>query len=87
MFADADPHSDPVRVDHYRNAPYDMLLTLSGDRSTGLIRHGSALPTSRLRYRSGASRGWIAAKTLHRPGADSRRPGDPKGRLLPGRPF
>ena len=51
MVADADPHGDPVRVDHYRNGPYDMLLTLSGGRSIGLIRQGPALPTSRLRYR------------------------------------
>ena len=33
MIADADPHDDPVRVDHYRHGPYDMLLTLSGGRS------------------------------------------------------
>ena len=51
MIADADPHDDPVRVDHYRNGLYDMLITLSGGRSIGLIRQGSALPTSRLRYR------------------------------------
>ena len=51
MVADADPHDDPVRVDHYRNGPYDVLLTLSGGRSIGLIRQGPALPTSRLRYR------------------------------------
>ena len=51
MCADADPHKDPVRVDHYRHGPYDMLLTLSGGRSIGLIRQGPALPTSRLRYR------------------------------------
>ena len=51
MVADADPQDDPVRVDHYRNGPYDMLLTLSGGRSLGLIRQGPALPTSRLRYR------------------------------------
>ncbi len=51
MAADADPHGDPVRVDHYRNGPYDMLVTLSGGRSIGVIRQGPALPTSRLRYR------------------------------------
>ena len=51
MIADADPHGKPVRVDHYRNGPYDMLLTLSGGRTIGLIRQGPALPTSRLRYR------------------------------------
>ena len=51
MVAEADPHSDPVRVDHYRKGPYDMLLTLSGDRSVGILRQGPALPTSNLRYR------------------------------------
>ena len=51
MIADADPHGKPVRVDHYRNGPYDMLLTLSGGRTIGLIRQGPTLPTSRLRYR------------------------------------
>ena len=35
MIADADPQDDPVRVDHYRNGPCDMLLTLSGGRSIG----------------------------------------------------
>ena len=51
LVADADPHSDPVRVDHYRHGPYDLLITLSGGRSIGLLRQGPALPTSRLRYR------------------------------------
>ena len=51
MVADADPHNDPVRVDNYRHGPYDMLLTLSGGRSIGLIRQGPVLPTSRPRYR------------------------------------
>ena len=51
MIADADPHDDPVRVDHYRHGPYDMLITLSGGRTIGLVRQGPALPTSRLRYR------------------------------------
>ena len=51
MVADADPHDDPVRVDHYRNGPYDMLITLSGGRTIGILRQGPALPTSRLRYR------------------------------------
>ena len=50
MVADADPHGDQVRVDHYRNGPYDMLLTLTGGRSIGVIRQGPTLPTSRLRY-------------------------------------
>ncbi len=51
MVADADPYGDLVRVDHYRNGPYDMLITLSGGRSIGVIRQGPVLPTSRLRYR------------------------------------
>ena len=51
IVADADPHQKPVRVDHYRKGPYDMLLTLSEGRSIGLLRQGPALPTSKLRYR------------------------------------
>ena len=51
MIADADPHRKLVRVDHYRQGPYDMLLTLSGGRSIGIIRQGVTLPTSKLRYR------------------------------------
>ena len=42
MVADADPHQKPVRVDHYRQGPYDMLITLSGGRSIGLLRQGPA---------------------------------------------
>ena len=38
MIADADPHDDPMRVDHYRHGPYDMLLTFSGGRSVGILR-------------------------------------------------
>ena len=51
MIADADPHRKPVRVDHYRQGPYDMLLTLSGGCSIGLIRQRATPPTSNLRYR------------------------------------
>ena len=51
MIADADPHNDTVRVDHYRRGPYDMLITLSDGRSIGIIRQGATLPTSNLRYR------------------------------------
>ena len=51
LVADADPHRKPMRVDHYRQGPYDVLLTLSGGRSLGLIRQGPMLPTSNLRYR------------------------------------
>ena len=51
MISDADPHDAPLRVDHYRQGPYDMLLTLSGGRTLGLIRQGPTLPTTNLRYR------------------------------------
>ncbi len=51
MVADADPHNDPVRVDHYRRGPHDVLLALSGGRSIGLLRQGPTLSTSNLRYR------------------------------------
>ena len=51
MVADADPHNDPARVDHYRRGPYDMLLTLSGGRSVGLLHQGPMLSTANLRYR------------------------------------
>ena len=51
MVADADTHSDPVRADHYRRGPYDMLLTLSGGRSVGLLHQGPMLSTANLRYR------------------------------------
>ena len=51
MVADSDPHNDPMRVDHYRRGPYDMLLTLSGGRSVGLLRQGPMLSTANLRYR------------------------------------
>ena len=51
MVAGADPRSAPVGVDHHRQGPYDMLITLSRGRSIGIIRQGPTLPTSRLRYR------------------------------------
>ena len=51
MVADADTHNEPVRVDHYRKGPYDMLLTLTGGRSIGLLRQGPMLSTANLRYR------------------------------------
>ena len=51
LVADADSQGKPVRVDHYRQGPYDMLITLSGDRSVGLLRQGSTLPSANLRYR------------------------------------
>ena len=51
MVADSDPHNDPMRVNHYRRGPYDMLFTLSGGRSVGLLRQGPMLSTANLRYR------------------------------------
>ena len=59
MIADADSQENSLRVDHYRNGPYDLLITpvsstgqaLSGGRSIGVIRQGATLPTSNLRYR------------------------------------
>ena len=51
MVADADSQGKTVRVDHYRQGPYDMLITLSGGRSVGLLRQGATLPSANLRYR------------------------------------
>ena len=51
LVADADPHQQPVRVDRYRQGPYDVLITLSGGRSVGISRQGATLPSANLRYR------------------------------------
>ncbi len=51
MIADADPRQEEVRVDHHRRGPYDLLVTLSGGLTIGIIRQGPMLPTSNLRYR------------------------------------
>ena len=51
MIAEADPERQPVRVDHYRQGPYDALLTLSGGRSIGLLRQGPMLSAANLRFR------------------------------------
>ena len=51
LVADADSQGKPVRGDHYRQGPYDMLITLSEGRSVGLLRQGSTLPSANLRYR------------------------------------
>ena len=51
MIADADPKRDDVRVDHHRHGPYDLLVTLSGGLTVGLVRQGPMLTTSNLRYR------------------------------------
>ena len=51
LIADADPEGDPVRVDHHRQGPYDLLATLSQGRSVGILRQGATLPSAHLRYR------------------------------------
>ena len=51
MIARADPQGKPVRVDHHRQGPYDLLVTLSGGRSLGIVRQGPVLPSANLRYR------------------------------------
>ena len=51
MIAHADPQEQPVRVDHYRQGPYDLLITLSEGRSVGIVRQGPVLSSANLRYR------------------------------------
>ena len=51
MIANADPDRQPVRVDHHRQGPYDLLITLSQGRSLGVVRQGPILPSANLRYR------------------------------------
>ena len=51
MIARADPEDQPVRVDHHRQEPYDLLITLSGGRSLGIVRQGPVLSSADLRYR------------------------------------
>ena len=51
LVAEADPEKAPVRVDHYRQGPYDALITLSGERSLGVVRQGPMLTPASLRYR------------------------------------
>ena len=51
MIAHADPEHQPVRVDHHRQGPYDLLITLSGGRSVGVVRQGPMLSSANLRYR------------------------------------
>ena len=51
MVAEVDTLKKPVRVDLYRQGPYDMLITLSGGRSVGIMRQGPTLPSSNLRFR------------------------------------
>ncbi len=47
----ANDKRQPVRVNHYRQGPYDALLTLSGGRSIGLLRQGPMLSAANLRFR------------------------------------
>ena len=51
VIARADPQGQRVRVDHYRQGPYDLLITLSGGRSLGIVRQGPVLSSANLRYR------------------------------------
>jgi hypothetical protein len=51
LIAEADPERQPVRVDHYRQGPYDALLTLSGGRTIGILRQGPLLTAANLRFR------------------------------------
>ena len=51
MIANADPERQPVRVDHHRQGPYDLLITLSAGRSLGIVRQGPMLSSANLRYR------------------------------------
>ncbi|MYD87115.1 MAG: hypothetical protein F4Y14_13605, partial [Acidobacteria bacterium] len=51
LVAGADPERQPVRIDHYRQGPYDALLTLSSGRTVGLLRQGPMLSAANLRFR------------------------------------
>ncbi|MDE0101196.1 MAG: replication-relaxation family protein [Bryobacterales bacterium] len=51
LVAEVDPERQPVRVDHYRQGPYDALLTLSGGRTVGILRQGPMLSAANLRFR------------------------------------
>ena len=85
MIADADPEDEPVRVDHYRQGPYDLLITLSGGRSVGILRQGPTLPSPNLRYRLRTAGEPAREPTAHRNAGDHRlRPGHPPGRAHPG---
>ena len=51
MVAAADPRKKPLRVDLYRQGPYDMLITFSERQAIGVMRQGTSLPTANFRYR------------------------------------
>ncbi len=55
LIAATDTSGQPVRVDHYRQGPYDALVTLSQGRTLGIIRLGPTLPSPNLRYRPRAA--------------------------------
>ena len=49
--AAAYPLKKPLRVDLYRQGPYDMLITFSKTTAIGIMRQGLSLPTANFRYR------------------------------------
>ena len=51
MIGNADPQGQTLRVDHHRQGPYDLLITLSQGRSLGVVRQGAMLSSANLRYR------------------------------------
>ena len=51
LVADADEHHQPVRVEYYRQGPYDMRITLASGVTIGVLRQGATLPSAHLRYR------------------------------------
>lgn len=51
LAADADDRRGPVRVEHYRQGPYDLRITLAHGLTVGVIRQGATLPSAHLRYR------------------------------------
>ena len=51
MVAAADPSKKPLRVDLYRQGPYDMLITFAKHQAIGVMRQGPSLPTANFRYR------------------------------------
>ena len=86
MIAIADPQRQPVRVDHYRQGPYDLLITLSEVRSLGIVRQGPVLSSANLRYRLRTLENLRQRQRAHRhPGIDPLRSGHPPGLPHPGR--
>lgn len=50
LIAEVDPERRPVRIDHYRQGPYDALFTLSGGRCGGLLRQRPTRSAANLRF-------------------------------------